>query len=86
MKHVVLHRHFVKQVRKLPDSVKQAFRIRRDLFLEDETNPLLKIHPLQGKYLGYKSFNVNADIRVIYKEIDEDNVLFVAIGSHSELY
>ena len=76
----------MKQVRKLPQSAQRAFQARRDLFLEDENNPLLRAHSLQGKYHGYKSFNVTADIRVVYKEVNDHTVLFIEIGSHSELY
>lgn len=83
---IVVHKRFVKQFRKLPENVQRAFQARRDLFLDDVNNPLLRVHSLQGKYDGYKSFNVTADIRVVYKEVEENTVLFLEIGSHSEPY
>ncbi len=86
MKHVVIHKRFLKQFRKLPRSVQNAFQSRRDLFLQNPADPLLRIHELHGNFIGYKSFNVNADIRVVYKDLDEDTLILVAIGSHSELY
>jgi addiction module RelE/StbE family toxin len=86
MRQIIVHKQFVKQFRKLPSSVQKAFQSRRDLFLEDPDNSLLKIHSLHGSLAGHKSFNVNADMRVVFKEIDEDTCMFVAIGSHSELY
>ena len=86
MRRIIVHRQFVKQFRKLPSSVQKAFQSRRDLFLEDPSNPLLKVHTLHGSFHGHQSFNVNADIRVIFKEINHDTYLFTAIGSHSELY
>lgn len=86
MRHIIVHKRFVKQFRKLPENVQRAFQARRDLFLEDENNPLLRVHLLQGKYHDYKSFNVTADIRVVYKIVNESTVLFSEIGSHSELY
>lgn len=86
MKHIIVHKRFVKQVRKLPTDTQQAFQKRRDIFLADDTNPILRIHPLQGKFQGYKSFNVTPDIRVLYREVDTDTVIFTHIGSHTELY
>lgn len=86
MKLIIVHRRFVKQIRKLPKATIQAFKERRNLFLTDATNPLLNIHSLQGKFIGYKSFNVTADIRVIYRELDTETIIFTQIGSHSELY
>ena len=83
---VIIHKKFLKQFRKLPRSVQEAFQLRRDLFLENPVDPLLHIHELHGSLIGYKSFNVNADIRVVFKDIGGDTVMFTAIGSHSELY
>ena len=86
MRQIIVHKRFVKQFRKLPENVQRAFQTRRDIFLEDEHSSTLHVHSLQGKYLGYKSFNVTADIRVVYKELNENTILFAEIGSHSELY
>lgn len=86
MKSIIVHKRFVKQIRKLPVPIQKAFQVRRDVFLENENNPLLHTHALQGTYLGYKSFNVTADIRVVYTKIDDATFLFTAIGTHSELY
>ncbi len=83
---VIIHKKFLKQFRKLPRSTQEAFQLRRDLFLENRADPLLHIHELHGSLIGYKSFNVNADICVVFKDIGGDTVMFTAIGSHSELY
>ena len=86
MRKIILHRQFVKSYKKLPQKIKTVFKERRSLFLDDETSPLLKIHDLQGDYVGYRSFNVNADVRVIFKETELDVFLFTDIGTHSQLY
>ncbi|QQR64689.1 type II toxin-antitoxin system YafQ family toxin [Candidatus Kaiserbacteria bacterium] len=83
---VIIHKKFLKQFRKLPRSIQEAFRLRRDVFLENRADSLLHVHELHGSLEGYKSFNVNADIRVVFKDLDGDIVIFTAIGSHSELY
>ena len=78
-------RKFYKQYHKLPKKVQQQFDSRLRLYLEDEENPLLKIHNLSGEYRGFQSFNVNADIRVVFMR-EHEKLYFIAIGSHSELY
>lgn len=86
MKSILLHRNFERKYSKLSKKLKEAFKERRTFFLEDANSHLLGIHPLHGEYLGYKSFNVTGDIRVIYKELEEETFLFVDIGSHEDLY
>lgn len=80
-----LHKNFKKQFNKLTESQKRKFRERRDIFLQDEFNPILNNHALKGKYQGYRSINVSGDIRAIYRKSSED-IFFVALGSHSSLY
>lgn len=82
---IKLHRNFIKQYLKLRIGEKEKFKERRDLFLQDEFNPILNNHSLKGKYLGYRSINVTGDLRVVYQKNGND-VIFVVIGSHSKLY
>jgi addiction module RelE/StbE family toxin len=78
-------KRFDKDFAKLPQKAQQQFIERVKLFVSDMSNPLLHIHPLHGEYKGCYSFNVNADVRVVY-EIRDDMVGFLAIGTHSQLY
>lgn len=82
---IKLHKNFQKQYIKLTTIQKEKFKERRDLFLQDEFSPILNNHALKGEYLGYRSINITGDLRAIYKNNEED-VIFVAIGSHSKLY
>ena len=83
---IVAHREFKKQFKKLRAAEKRRFRERRDLFFENEFHPLLENHPLRGKYKGYRSIHIGGDLRVVYRKIGRETVLFVRIGTHSELY
>ena len=80
-----LHKDFLKQYKKLKKKEKKKFKIRRDLFLQDEFNPILNNHALKGKYPGYRSINVTGDLRAIYKR-ERNIAIFVAIDIHSNLY
>lgn len=45
---IQLHKNFKKQYEKLTDSQKRKFKERRNVFLQDEFNPILNNHALKG--------------------------------------
>ncbi len=77
---------FDKQFSKLPESVKEKAITRLRIFIADPFETNLNNHPLSGTFSDCRSINITADIRAVYKTVEEDLVYFVAIGSHSELY
>ena len=77
---------FKKQYRKLPRLFQNQFKERLRLFLADPANPLLRVHPLKGRFTGYWSMNVNGDIRALYRRSGDEIIIFALIGTHSELY
>ncbi|MEK7541676.1 MAG: type II toxin-antitoxin system mRNA interferase toxin, RelE/StbE family [Patescibacteria group bacterium] len=83
---VVLHRRFKKQYKKLRQAEQRRFKERRDLFLQNPSHPLLENHPLHYEYTGCRSINVGGDLRAIFREVTPNLVLFVRIGTHTELY
>jgi addiction module RelE/StbE family toxin len=77
---------FNKQFDKInPKRQKQA-RDAIALFVEDEYATPLRNHGLKGLWSGYRSISVGGDLRLHYKVISKTKVLFVAVGSHSQLY
>ena len=79
-------KRFEKQYRKLLPKVQKQFVDRLMILLDDKRHSLLNVHGLKGKYTGLWSFNVTADIRVVFDDSHEEVLILVAIGSHSELY
>jgi mRNA-degrading endonuclease YafQ of YafQ-DinJ toxin-antitoxin module len=84
--YIARSKKFDKQYQKLPKKTQQQFSKRLYLYLEDKHHSLLHTHRLAGAYRGSQSFNVNADVRAVFKIKDGDTLYFIAIGSHSELY
>lgn len=82
---ITLARSFWKGFDKKPTKIKSKFFERIDIFRENINAPILKNHKLQGKWAGKYSINVTGDIRAIYQK-DKNGYVFVAIGSHSDLY
>ena len=80
------HGNFEKDLRKLNARQKQKTKERLVIFLENPFDISLNNHPLKGRYLNYRSIDISGDLRAIFKMFSEDEYIFVAIGSHSELY
>lgn len=80
------HKNFEKQYKLLNVKQKQKTWERLKLFLDNPFNSVLNNHPLKGKYLDYRSINIGGDLRAIYKFINNNESIFVAIGSHNKLY
>lgn len=77
---------FNKQFDKLPRKKQQQARDAVALFIQDVTAAPLRNHGLKGEWLGYRSISAGGDLRLHYQSVAEDKVLFVAVGSHSQLY
>lgn len=84
---VAYSKDFKKCFAKLQPKSKQQFAQRLSLFLDDPQHILLHVHSLNGSWEGYQSFNVNADLRVIFTIRDNGGTLYLdMIGTHSQLY
>jgi len=82
----ILHRNFVKKFTKRLPKIQEAFKSRRNLFLENPFHPLLNNHPLTGDRKGQWSINITGDWRAIYIFKGEDMVVFIDIDVHGNLY
>jgi addiction module RelE/StbE family toxin len=80
------HKDFIKDFKKLGRKQKNKFNERQELFEQDQFNLTLNNHPLKGNYLGYRSINITGDLRAIFKQNSENDVTFVVLDSHSNLY
>ncbi|MEK7589768.1 MAG: type II toxin-antitoxin system mRNA interferase toxin, RelE/StbE family [Patescibacteria group bacterium] len=83
---IIFHKSFEKKYKKLSEKIKLKIKEKNILFVKDPYNTTLNNHALNGKYTGYRSININGDIRIIYKLLDKDTALFVEVGTHSKLY
>ena len=77
---------FVRQYHKLPYKMQKQFDKRLALFKDDPTTSILRVHPLKGRMDGYWSMNVSGDVRAVYKYDGDTIIVFMLIGTHSQLY
>lgn len=80
------HKNFDKQYQKLSSKQKTKVKERLTLFLENPFDVQLNNHPLKGKYISYRSINIAGDLRAIFKAVSEEECIFVAVDTHSNLY
>ena len=77
---------FDKQYDSLRQNEKQRFKRCVRIFRANPNDLQLRNHRLKGKWLGYRSISIGGDLRIHYREIDQKSVLFVTLGTHSQLY
>ena len=82
-------KRFRDQYQKADKQIRAAFAQTLDLFLADPDHPSLRNHPLKKQFTGFRSIDVTADIRAVFKETTtgKRNVItFHLLGTHKELY
>jgi addiction module RelE/StbE family toxin len=84
--HIDFTKGFNKQFEKLPRKNQERAKAAITLFLQNLAAPSLRNHALKGEWLGYYSISAGGDLRLNFKMINKTTVLFVAVGSHSQLY
>ncbi len=80
---------FTKKLKKQNAIIRKSFKQRIIIFSKNPNYPKLNNHPLKDRWKGYRSIDITADWRAIYKEIQinaEIAAYFIAIGTHKELY
>lgn len=80
------NKSFIKQFKKSPQKIKTQLIKRIEIFSQNPLYPSLHNHSLLGEYVGYYSINITGDWRAIYAPISDNEVLFIALGRHSQLY
>lgn len=79
------HKDFKKKLKKLSPKIKNHFYARLDLFMKDKNHEMLNNHSVDKAFTDCRSINVTGDYRAIFKE-ESNTVVFLKIGTHSELY
>jgi len=67
---------------------KLANRIEKQilLFEENPKHPSLRIHKLSGSHPNMWSISITMSIRMVYLLLENDEALFIKIGTHDQVY
>lgn len=77
---------FTKQFKHLRPAQKQRFYDRLGLFQQNPHGKTLRDHALKGKYIGYRSIDIEGDLRALYCVRNNKLIIFAFIGPHAQLY
>lgn len=77
---------FTRQFKVLSRNQKDRFYERLQLFKNDPQSRVLRDHALKGTYKGYRSIDIQGDLRALYYVQGDRVIIFAFIGSHSQLY
>lgn len=80
---------FIKNLKKVNVRIRKSFKERILLFSIDPHNLQFDNHALREKYAGYRSIDITADYRAIYKERhlgEEIIAYFTDLGTHEQSY
>lgn len=83
---IIYSSKFAKNYKKLPNKIKLLAEKREKIFRENLYDPRLKTHRLTGKLNGFWSFSVDYKTRIIFEIRSENEIWFLAIGSHNQVY
>ena len=67
---------------------KLANRIEKQilLFEENPKHPSLRVHKLSGNRENMWSISITMSIRMVYLLLEDDQALFIEIGTHEQVY
>jgi addiction module RelE/StbE family toxin len=82
---IKFHKNFKKKFKKISLKIQEQFYERLDLFFQDKFNKILNNHSVDKAFVNCRSINVSGDYRAVYKD-EGDVIVFITIGTHSELY
>lgn len=74
------------KIRKLDRKLFDRIEKQIALFEENSKHPSLRTHKLTGKLNNMWSISITMSIRMVYILIEENQALFVKIGTHEEVY
>ena len=77
---------FTKQFKTLRENQRIRFYERLELFKKNPHDRVLRDHALNGKYKGYRSIDIEGDLRALYYLKEDIIIIFAFIGTHSQLY
>ena len=67
-------------------TLEKKFRDKLEQFQKNPFEPSLKTHKLSGKLKDLWSFTIEYDIRIIFYFTDNNDAVFIDIGSHDQVY
>jgi len=85
IKNIFTHLRFDKSYKKLPKRIKDRAKEKEKIFRESPFHPALGTHKLSGKEKESWVFDIDFHYRIKFLFLNDEEVLFLDIGTH-EIY
>lgn len=83
---IYYHKHFLKAYDRLQKNLQKKVDDKILIFSENPYQKELNNHTLSGKWLFHRSINITGDCRAVFRHLSQDDVIFVIVGTHHQLY
>lgn len=80
IKNILYNDLFKEQLNKLSFKIQKITDKKVEIFKINPLHPSLRIHQLQGKLKELWSISLNNKYRIIFKRIDNGDIVFISIG------
>lgn len=77
---------FLKRLARLPERIIEKAEERELMFREDAFDPRLRTHHLHGEQKTSLAFWIDYTYRIEFIFLTEEEVLFLNVGTHGEIY
>jgi addiction module RelE/StbE family toxin len=77
---------FLKSVKKLPPNIQEKLSDQLEILQKNPFYPLLRTKPLTGRLLGFYSFRITRDWRVIFRFENQETILLTQTGNRKDIY
>lgn len=77
---------FIKSAKKLPLAQQKKLAELLEILANQPYHALLHTKPLSGALLGFYSFRISRDWRVIFQFTDPTEILLVLVGHRKDIY
>ena len=75
-----------KKITKNNEELKNKFKSKLEVFVDNPYQHSLKTHKLSGKLQDYMAFSIDFNVRVLFKFIDSQTAFLIDIGTHDVIY
>lgn len=77
---------FLKQLRKLPKYILEKSESREKVFQANPFDPRLETHKLHGQDKNHWAYSIDRKYRIKFLFLTNGDVLYLAVGTHDEVY
>lgn len=84
--HILYTKQFIKSSKKLPKSQQEKLAVLLSIIQAQPFSPQLHTKPLTGKLVGFYSFRISREWRVIFQFLDPNTIKLLETAHRKDIY